>query len=543
MSSEAGADRRWVAGRSIRWHAGRAALAYEQGVWVRETLADTLRRCAAQTPQRVLLIDGDQRIDCRTLDVQATALARAMLARVPVGSVVSYMLPNWHEAVVVYLAATLAGMVVNPILPSLRERELAFILDDVDSRLLFIPRSFRQYDYAAMVSRALEQLPTPPEVIVLRGDAAGHTSFDALIQQSDAVTELPALDPDAVRMVLYTSGTTGRPKGVMHTHNSIHALMQQIGTHWLVEQGDTFLVPSPIGHITGSFCAVESPLLLGTTALLMDRWNPETAVQLIDAQRCTHVVGATPFLEQLLTAARQAGTRLPSLKLFACGGASVPPSLVQDAAAYFERAVVTRVYGSTEVPLVTIGATRRDEVMQGANTDGRTHLAEVTLVAHSMARAGEGEVHARGPQMLAGYVNPADEAEAFDTSGFFRTGDIAHWVDATYLKITGRAKDIIIRSGENIAPKEIEDLLIGHDGVLEVAVVGLPDDRTGERACAVIVPKSSPAPDIASLRRFLDARGVATFKVPEQVVIWESLPKNDAGKVLKHQIRLQLIGA
>lgn len=534
-------SRRLIAGRSVRWNADGAARAYDSGVWTSETLADTLSKSAAQTPRRVLLIDGDRRIDVQTIDGEANALARAMLARAPAGSVVSYMLPNWYEAVVIYMAATLAGMVVNPIMPSLRERELAFILNDVKSRFLFIPRAFRQYDYAEMLSRTLAQLTSPPEVVVLRGDAGDHTHYDELIKPTSTPVRLPELESDAVRMVLYTSGTTGRPKGVMHTHNSIHALLRQIGEHWLVDRGDVFLVPSPIGHITGSFCAVESPLLLGTTALLMERWNADEAVKLVDAHRCTHVVGATPFLEQLLDAARRTGTRLPSLKLFACGGASVPAALIADAVEYFERAVVTRVYGSTEVPLITIGATRRDEADKGAHTDGRTHLAEVKLVAHAAARAGEGEVYARAPQMLAGYVNPDDEADAFDADGFFRTGDLAQWIDHKYLVITGRAKDIIIRSGENIAPKEIEDILLGHADVQEIAIVGLPDTRTGERACAVIVPKSAAVPDIASLRRFLDAHGVATFKVPEQVVIWDALPKNDAGKVLKHQIRARLM--
>ena len=167
---------------------------------------------------------------------------------------------------------------------------------------------------------------------------------------------MPALDPDAVRMILYTSGTTGRPKGVLHSHNSIHALICQIRDHWLVEPGDKFLVPSPIAHIGGSIYAFECPLLLGATAVLMERWDPDEAVKIMDAEGCTHMAGATPFLEGLLAAAERADTRLPGLKVFICGGASVSPSLIRRAAAYFERAVVTRVYGSTEVPVTTVGS-------------------------------------------------------------------------------------------------------------------------------------------------------------------------------------------
>jgi acyl-CoA synthetase (AMP-forming)/AMP-acid ligase II len=543
LTTEPQNSRKQIAGRWVRWNGERAARAYARGLWVRSTLADTLRQAARQTPHRVLLVDRDRRIDCLTLCTQATALAQAMLAHAPASSVVSYMLPNWHEAAVIYLAATLAGMVVNPILPSLRDRELRFILKDVDGRLIFVPSVFRQEDYAAMMRRVCAELPHPPEVIIVRGDPGGQSSFELFIPPEGPGVELPALDADAVRMVLYTSGTTGNPKGVLHSHNSINALICQIRDNWLIDPADTFLVPSPVGHITGSFCAVECPLLLGTTAVLMDNWNAANAVTLVDAEHCTHIAGATPFLEQLLAAARRAETRLPSLKLFACGGASVPPSLVRAAAEYFDRTAVTRVYGSTEVPLATVGVSDRDDVKHAAETDGRADLAEIKLIDHPIAPAGEGEVYARGPQMLVGYLNPDDEVEAFDADGYFRTGDVARWADDAYLVVTGRAKDIVIRNGENISPKEIEDFLLGHPNIAEIAIVGLPDPKTGERACAVIVPKSVPGPDVASLRSFLDAQGVATFKVPEEIVIRNALPKNDAGKILKHQIRAELTHA
>jgi acyl-CoA synthetase (AMP-forming)/AMP-acid ligase II len=535
--------RRLIAGRSIRWNEGRAASAYARGLWSRQTLAEALHAAAGETPQRVLLVDGSVRLDCKTLRAQATTLAQAMLARAPAGSVVSFMLPNWHEAAVLYLAATLAGMVVNPILPSLRDRELTFILKDIQTRLIFVPSALRQQDYAGMLSRVVSPLSDPPEVVVVRGEARGHTPWDALFEGARAKRKLPALDADAVRMVLYTSGTTGRPKGVLHSHNSIHALISQLKEHWLIERGDKFLVASPIAHIGGSIYAFESPLLLGTTAVLMDRWDADEAVRLMNAEECTHMAGATPFLEQLLAAARRAATRLPRLKVFICGGASVPPSLIRGAADYFERAVVTRVYGSTEVPVTTVGVTDANDAAHAADTDGRPGLAEIKLVDHNSATAGEGEILARAPQMLIGYLHPEDEADAFDAEGYFRTGDLARWVDGAYLVVTGRAKDIIIRNGENISPKEVEDILLGHPDIREIAIVGLPDARTGERACAVIVPRNPPGPEVESLRAFLDGQGVAKFKVPEQVVIWDALPKNDAGKVLKHQIRAALAGS
>lgn len=491
----------------------------------RTTLADALRVAAQDTPDRVLIVDGDVELDAQTLHRQAGSLAAAMAQRMPAGSVVSFMLPNWHEAAVVYLAATMSGMVVNPILPSLRDAELRFILADADVRMIFIPNEFRGFDYPAMLARVTAELPAPPEVIVVRGD---HNSLDALLVGTPLAA--PELDPGAVRMIMYTSGTTGRPKGVLHTHDSIHALIHQLGEHWRIDAGDTFLVPSPIAHIGGSIYAFECPLLLGSVAVLMQRWEPDDAVTLMHRHRCTHMAGATPFLDGLLAATERAGSRLPDLKVFICGGASVPPSLIRRATGYFANAVVTRVYGSTEVPVTTVGSPEDPD--RAADTDGRPGIADITVV--------DGEIRVRGPQMLKGYLHPEDDRAAFDEDGYFRTGDLGHLTDDGYLVVTGRAKDIIIRNGENISPKEVEDILIGHPGIAEIAVVGVPDPHTGERACAVITRGDGAAPDVTELRDLLAAHGLARFKAPEAVEVWAALPKNDAGKVLKHQIRATL---
>ena len=182
-------------------------------------------------------------------------------------------------------------------------------------------------------------------------------------------------------------------------------------------------------------------------------------------------------------------------------------------------------------------------IIVAAQSSGASFRYVATPVDANGATATTGEVVAQGPQMLVGYIHPEEEATVFDDQGYYRTGDLGRWIDDTYLVIVGRSKDIIIRNGENIAPKEVEDLLISHPDIAEIAIVGLPDEKTGERACAVVVPRGSAQPDVASLCAFLDARGVAKFKMPEQVAIWDALPKNEAGKVLKHQIRAVLAGA
>jgi acyl-CoA synthetase (AMP-forming)/AMP-acid ligase II len=526
------ATRTTPTGWRIRWNAALADQAYADGWWRPETSADMLRRAATDTPERLLVIDDEGQLNAADLYDQAARLAVAMLARFKPGSVVSFMLPNWREAAVIYMAATLAGMVAHPILPSLRDHDLRFMLADIASRMIFVPGAFRNHDYVAMLTRVTEALETPPEVVVLRGETSGHTAFADLLAE-DATAALPTLDPDDVRMVMYTSGTTGRPKGVMHTHNSLNALIRQIGRHWLVEPGDRFLVPSPISHIGGSIYAFETPLMLGTTAILMEAWEPDAAVAIMVREGCTHMAGATPFLQHLLASARKAETHLPSLKLFICGGASVPPALIREAASYFERAVVSRVYGSTEVPVTTVGAIDRDDLEHASETDGRPGIASVKIAA-------DGEIRARGPQMLVGYVHAEDEAGAFDDEGYYRTGDQGRLVKGDHVVVTGRIKDLIIRNGENISPKEIEDLLVGHPGIAEIAIVGVPDARTGERAVAVIVPRDGASPDVPSLAEFLAGFGVARFKYPEAVALWDALPKNDTGKVLKQGIRATL---
>jgi acyl-CoA synthetase (AMP-forming)/AMP-acid ligase II len=529
LTEHAQPQRRLIEGRSIRWDEARARAAYADGLWVREGLGDASRVASEQTPERVLIVDGDVRIDASTLFRQASVLARWLLERAAPGSVVSFMLPNWHEAAVIYLATHLAGMVANPILPSLRDRDLAFILNDLQSRFIFIPAQFRNHDYAAMLTR----IAAAATVVVVRGrsHAREHVPYAALFEQSSAA-QLPTVDPDGVRLILYTSGTTGTPKGVMHSQNSIHALIEQLRKFWHIDPGDRFLVASPISHIGGSIYTFECPLLLGTTAVLADKWDPTVALTTLTTERITHMAGATPFLQQLLTAAKDVDTRLHGLKVFICGGASVPPALIRNAAEHFDRTIFTRVYGSTEVPVTTVGSPDRADLHHAAETDGRVGFGEVKLV--------EGEIRARGPQMLLGYVHPDDEKSVFDNEGYYRTGDLGSLVDGSYLVVSGRSKDIIIRKGENISPKEVEDCLVDHPNVAEVAIVGLPDAERGERACAAIVPKHRPGPGLEEIKTFLKQLGIASFKIPEQVVLLDALPRNDAGKVLKHVLRTQL---
>jgi acyl-CoA synthetase (AMP-forming)/AMP-acid ligase II len=533
--------RRASLGWSMRWDEARADAARDGGWWRDETIGTAATQLASADPGRLLVVDGHVRLDAGTLHMSATRLARSLVARgLAPGSVVSFMLPNWHEACVIYLATALAGLVAHPLVTAYREAELSFLLADSGSRVVFVPRRVRNAEILDMMRRATAGMARPPEIVLVRDEEPGLASYaDLLDEAGEAV--LPAVDPDDVRMVIYTSGTTGRPKGVLHTHNTLGATVRQLARYWEAGRGDGFLVPSPISHIGGSIYAFEFPILFGTVAVLQEAWDAAQAVTLIDAHGCTHMAGATPFLEGLLTAAREANSRLPSLRVFVCGGASVPPTLIRAAADRFGNARVMRVFGLTEVPTITVGSRDRADIDHGAETDGRIGIADVRLIGDGDGR--EGEVVARGPQMFVGYLHAEDEAGGFDGEGFFRTGDIAERVDGDYLRISGRAKDIIIRQGENIAPKEVEDLLVQHPGIADIAIVGLPSPKTGEMACAAIVPRAGHTPDVASLRAFLEERRLAKYKMPERVALIDALPRNAIGKVLKNKLRDDLLAA
>jgi len=540
MSSASKIVRREVDGWSIRHDPDREAHARDGGWWLDTTIGDAAAMLAAQEPDRVLVIDGEIRLTAGDLYQSARRLADAMRKRgICRGDVVSFMLPNWHEACVVYLATALIGAVSHPLVTNFRNAELLFMLSDCKSKAIFIPAEFRRVDYRRMMAEVGGQMEGPPLVVVLRGDPGDGIGYDQLIAEGRPDATFDPVDPGAVRMILYTSGTTGRPKGVLHTHNTINADIVQLHRFWNRGGDARYLVASPISHIGGSLYAFEMPLLFRTSAVLMDMWDGAAAATLIEREQCTHMAGATPFLQHLLTSCRASGARLPSLRIFICGGASVPPSLIREATEWFNNCVATRVYGSTEVPTITLGSIDAGDTDHAAETDGKIGAARVIIPAADAE--GVGELLAKAPQMLVGYHNIEDEAAAFDEAGYFRMGDLGRIVDEDYLVITGRQKDIIIRNGENISPKEIEDLLTLHPDVAEVSVIGLPSEKTGEMACAVVLPAGSARPTCADFAAFLTDFGIAKLKFPEHVVFRSDLPRNATGKVLKHVLRDEIL--
>jgi acyl-CoA synthetase (AMP-forming)/AMP-acid ligase II len=514
----------------------------QSGAWRNVTLADNATRQAERNGQRIAVVEGERSVSFADLLTQAKRLAGAFDALgLRPGDVVSFQLPNWIETMVINLAACSAGLVVNPIVPIYRESEVRYILRDARAKMFLIPERFRNFDYPSMATRLRADLPHLQHVVVVRGRAAGCMAYQELLASgAEREAQSNSADPNAVKLVLYTSGTTGNPKGVLHSHNTIMSEIDAVIAFWGITPADVVLMPSPVTHITGYLYALEIAFAAGVKVVLMERWNAAEAVDLIDAHGVTFSVGATPFLTELTAEAQRRGSTLPSLRLFMSGGAPVPPEVIYRANRAFENCLAFRVYGSSEAPTVTLGIRSRAEVELGATTDGRIANHEVRLcdpVTGAPIDAGEGEICSRGPEMMLGYTDPQQTLEAFDADGYFHTGDLGYYVDRDCICVSGRKKDLIIRGGENISPKEIEDVLHTHPAIREAAVVAMPHARLGEGVCAFVIPQPGQSIDLTCIAAFLEKAGLARQKFPEHVELVEELPRTASGKVQKNILR------
>ena len=528
------------AGWSMRFMRGERAARRAAGEWTGKTVADYARQRAEEEPDVVAVNDETGGMTYAQLLTEAQALARGMLAAgVKRGETVSFQLPNWIEAAVVNLACALAGIVVVPVIPIYRQAELRFILKDCRARMLFIPQTFRSIDYPQMIEGLRAELPDLRDVVVVRGSSARMSRYgDLLATGRGSSAELRAADPDEAKFLIYTSGTTGQPKGVIYSHNQARRPVWASMTVWGIPPGARILMPSPVTHVTGYAYGLEATFGFGTRVTLMEKWDAALAARLIDEHGVEFTISATPFLQELVEEAERSGTSLPSLKIFACGGAAVPPELIRRANKVFANCRAFRVFGSSECPMVTQGVL--DDPELAATTDGRVFDWEVKVVdadGDRVAAGTEGEILARGPSLFRGYTSAEANREAFDAEGYFRTGDLGIVTADGLLTITGRKKDIIIRGGENLSAKEIEDALHEHPAVREAAVVAMPHERLGEGVCAWLVAAGEARPDRAELADYLIQAGLARQKCPERVEYIAALPKTASGKVKKHELR------
>ncbi|MEE4659761.1 MAG: AMP-binding protein [Halieaceae bacterium] len=529
------------------WEASLPARIKRDGhLWANTTIALEAWRKAADMPERTALFledgsdpsYGELALEARRL---ITAFRELGLEE---GDVVSFQLPNWREVAPIDIAAAALGLVVNPIVPIYRDAELRYILADACTRVLFIPEQFRSIHYVDMVASLRADLPALDQVVSVRAqhDYPGVIRYESLLASAPAdLASLPQVDPNRPKCRLYTSGTTGFPKAVLHSHNTLNHVQQCSIRHAAIGPDDVMLMPSPVTHITGYSSGINMAFTGAGRCALMARWDADAAIDFIHRVGGTLTVGATPFLAELLDACERRGDGLPSMRQFSCGGASVPPELVRRAYRVLDNCITARVFGSTEVPLVSYGW--RDDPERAATTDGQLYAFDVKVLdeeGNEVPAGEDGEIAARGPGMMLGYADPAQHAAAHTEDGFFLTGDIGRVTPEGAVLITDRKKDIIIRGGENLSAREIEDVLHLHPAVQDAAVVAMPHPRLGEGVCALVITRPAASLTLEALAEFTDARGLARQKIPERLVLVDELPRTPSGKVRKDILRKRL---
>lgn len=532
--------RRDISGWNVRWDEADAQRWVAEGKWLNRTLADAVREAARDQPQRVTQVCGGRGVTAGEIWEGATRLAGALQAQgLQAGDVVAFQTPNWHEAAFIDVACCLLGLVVCPIVTIYRDREVELILSDSRAKAIFIAENFRGYDFSAMLARIAPDVPSLQHVWTVRGASGTGRDLRDLIAGAAPLATAPEVSPDAVKLVLYTSGTTGRPKAVLHSHNSLIRATLMCAQHWGIRPGDTTLMPSPVTHVTGFSHGLEMPFYGGTRCVLMEKWDAAQAADTIDREQVVFTIGATPFLQELMDVAEAQQRTLPSLRLFPCGGAAVAPETIYRVPRVLPNCRAFRVYGSSEAPMITMGWCAPGQEKLAAETDGEIVDYEVRVVdadGRPAAPGQEGEICARGPALFLGYADDGHTTEAFDADGFFHTGDIGHVQDGAVV-FTGRIKDLINRGGEKISAKEVEDLLHQHPAVQAAAVVAMPHARLGETVCAYVIARPGATVDAASIDALLDAASVARQKYPERYFFVDAFPSTASGKVKKDLLR------
>lgn len=528
--------------------ATRRAAMTAAGWWRDETLLDHFRRHRGATPDKLALVAtrteaGDStRLTYAELDAVSDRLAVGLMRHgVGEGDVVSFQLPNWWQFTALHLACLKLGAISNPLMVIFRERELSFMLGLAETKVFVVPAKFRNVDHAALAAAVRPSLPRLAHVAVV--DGAGAEAFDALLVADITPAEQAALAanrlaPDAVIELLYTSGTTGEPKGVTHTSNTMLSNLVPFAERLHLGAADVVHMPSPMAHQLGFMYGLVLPLMLGATAVLQDIFVAETMARQITGEGATFTMGATPFLNDLADYCLATGTRTPSLKVFVSAGAPIPRPLVAKAREALGAAIIS-AWGMSENGAVTT-ARIEDPEEKVTGTDGcplpGMEVRVVDLSGQPVPAGEEGMLQVRGCSNFIGYLKRPGLAQV-DRDGWFDTGDIARMDADGYIRIAGRSKDIIIRGGENIPVVEVENLLFKHPAVSAVAIVGYPDARLGERACAFVIPRAGQSLSFEEMVDYLKAQKMAMQYIPERLEVVDVLPQTPSGKIQKFRLR------
>jgi acyl-CoA synthetase (AMP-forming)/AMP-acid ligase II len=503
------------------------------------TLWELIELRAEASGDELMAIDEERRrLSFRELRDEAERVAAGLRdLGIDAGTVVSWQLPTWLESMVLVAALSRLGAVQNPMLPIYRQREVSFITRQAGAKLLVVPSVWRGFDFEAMADEVASSV-----------GGLGVLVTDKALPEGDPTSLPPPPSPpptpdDApVRWLFYTSGTTADPKGAQHTDATIMASSVGMAERLAMTADDRSAMVFPFTHI-GGITWMFTSLLTGCQLVFVEAFDPKATPDVLQREGVTVAGAGTVFHMAYLNAQRERpeGPLFPNLRVCVGGGAPKPPQLHHDVKRELGGAGIASGYGLTEAPIITMASVDDDDDAL-ANTEGRaTRGVELRVVKldGSIASVGEeGEIRAKAPQLMRGYLDSSLDAEAFDDDGWFRTGDLGRLDDRGNVTITGRLKDIIIRKGENISAKEVEDLLFTHPKIADVAVIGLPDPSSGERCCAVVVAADpDDPPTLADIADFCRAEGLMTQKIPEQLEIVDVLPRNPTGKVLKFELR------
>ena len=518
------------------------------GFWADRVLLEDLDRWAEDAPARIATVDHNSVTGPSTtltyaeLQDRVNRLANGLIRLgIRKGDVVSLQLPNWWQFQAMHLACLRIGAVTNPIMPIFRSRELRFMLRHAGSKLVVVPQEFRGHDHLAMMRELRPDLPDLRHILAIGG--SGDQDFNRLLEHpadraARAVFTAHHPAPDDVVLLLYTSGTTGEPKGVMHTSNTLMAMVMPYSQRFSLGTEDVMLMGSPLAHLTGFAYGLMMPIHMGGRAVFLDIWNGQRALDIIRAQSVTFTMGATPFVADLTEAAENRREDARTLRGFLSAGAPIPRNLVRRATDILGAFIIS-AWGMTENGAAT-STKPGDSPERVFETDGTPfpglEIRAVDGAGNVLGPNQEGDLQIRGAANFVGYMG---RPEAFDTDadGWFKTGDLARIDTDGYVRITGRSKDVIIRGGENVPVVEVEGLIYQHPAIAECAVVAMPDERLGERGCCFAVLRTGATLDFPALITFLREKELSRIYLPERLEIVDAMPKTPSGKIQKNVLR------
>ena len=528
-----------------------ARIAEQRKLWANRLPIDDLDDAVRAAPERTAFVGRNSalgreiRLTYAELSERVDKIAMGLREHgVGNGDVVAFQLPNWWEFTALFYACNRIGAVANPLMPIFRQRELRFMMGFAEAKLAVVPAMWRGFDHMAMLREIRPDLRHLSHVFAVGG--TGEDSFERAFLDRAALSEterrhLDALrpQPDDVAELIYTSGTSGEPKAVMHTANTVLAPARCFIKDIPLTPADIIFMGSPYAHQTGFLYGMLMPVILKTTTVALDIWSALEAAPMIERERATFSMGATPFVSDIVNLPDDLRTRVSrTLRTWVCAGAPIPRVLVQRAKAEMNLDVLS-AWGMTENAGMTI--TRKSDPQEKVfTTDGRALPGTEARVVDDQKRPVPpdtvGNLQARGITHFVGYMKKP-HLNSIDADGWFDTGDLARQDKDGYIRIVGRTKDVIIRGGENIPVAEVENLIYRHPAVAECAVVAMPDERLGERPCVYVVAKPGAKLDMAELTRFLAKEGMAKTYWPERLELVAEMPRTPSGKIQKFKLR------